>query len=276
MNYQFLINDNVAFQGSLLTVVIVALIVIVLLVGVGNIIWRKVWAQLRENSVMKYEFITIIAHKFRTPLTQMKWLFESFLGEEHDSYKRQSLEQLQEANQQLISLTASLIELTDSDNSSKSSYVFEKLPLCEVVKAVTDDMKNSFHEKNIFFSSQCDNPKIIAKIDKPRIEFVLQTLLDNARTYTPTGRNVDITVTANKSKAIISVIDHGIGIAKEDLPRIFSKFYRTDNAKLVDTEGFGIGLYLAQTIVHRHGGRIEVNSDGIDKGSTFNVILPLA
>jgi signal transduction histidine kinase len=71
------------------------------------------------------------------------------------------------------------------------------------------------------------------------------------------------------------VADTGIGIEKEELPRVFSSFYRTKKAQLADTEGFGIGLSLARSIINRHGGKIEVSSEGEGKGSTFTIVLPI-
>jgi signal transduction histidine kinase len=114
---------------------------------------------------------------------------------------------------------------------------------------------------------------MFVKIDRQRMEFVLQTLLENALTYTPSGKNVDVIVSKVGHKAIISVVDHGIGIDKADMPRIFDKFFRADNARATDTEGFGVGLYLSQAIARRHKGTMDVTSDGVGFGSTFTITL---
>lgn len=181
--------------------------------------------------------------------------------------------EMQKVNRGLIDLTGTLIELTESSNGSKSSYTFEKADLSALVKSVGESMTESFKEKNIAFSVQCPTDPVIVKMDKGRMEFVFQTLITNALTYTPTGRAVNLTLTHGGGKAVAAITDQGIGIRKEDLSHIFSKFYRTDNAQRTDTEGFGVGLYLAQSIVRRHKGKIEVYSEGIDKGSTFSVLL---
>src|SRR3989344_7581833 len=102
----------------------VAVIVVAIKYG-SDYLWRK----LRENENLKYEFITIIAHKFRTPLTHMKWLSEGLIADELDPRKRENLREMRQANQKLIDLTGTLIELTDSDDDSKSSYVFETVNL---------------------------------------------------------------------------------------------------------------------------------------------------
>lgn len=234
-----------------------------------------IFHKLNDSENLKYEFITIIAHKFRTPLTQIKWIAESMVPDEQDSYKKQNLQEVQKSTQQLIDLTGTLIELADSDSSSSSSYSFERVNICELVHTVGEAFKNAFHAKNIFLGIQCAEPEIFSNIDRPRIEFVLQTLLQNSITYSPPGRNVEVIVSTEKNKTVITISDHGIGIDPKDLPKIFTKFFRTANAKATDTEGFGVGLYLAQTIVRRHKGKILVFSDGIGKGTTFQTVIPL-
>lgn len=229
--------------------------------------------KLMVGEKLKYEFITIIAHKFRTPLTHVKWSADELVKNETDPYKKQSLTDIQQSNEKLIKLTGTLIELTDTDSTAASSYTIERVSLCSFVRTVCDTYKNAFHEKNIFFSVQCPANDILVKIDVQRMEFVLQALLENALTYTPTGKNVEVSVTKTLRRAHVAVTDHGIGINKSDLNNIFEKFYRADNARATDTEGFGVGLYLAQAITRRHKGKIEVYSAGMGSGATFTLTL---
>ncbi|MEK7646157.1 MAG: HAMP domain-containing sensor histidine kinase [Patescibacteria group bacterium] len=235
---------------------------------------RAVSHKINETENLKYEFITIIAHKFRTPLTQIKWLSEALVAEEQDSYKKQSLQEVGRSTQQLIDLTGTLVELTDSDSDSQASYTFERTNVCDLVRSVADTFKNTFHEKNLFLAINCANPDLFANIDKPRMEFVIQTLLQNSVTYSPPGRNVEVTISADSSRVVITVHDNGIGIEAKDIPKIFTKFFRTPIAKQTDTEGFGVGLYLVRAIVRRHKGSIEVASPGLAKGATFQITIP--
>lgn len=237
---------------------------------------KIIWELITKNERMKYEFVTIIAHKFRTPLTYIKWAVDELMTTETDSYRAQSLKNVQESNEKLIKLTGTLVELTDADNMTASAYSFERTDLCQFAREVSSTYKDMFHEKNIFFSVQCPATPIFAKIDRSRLEFVLQTLLENARAYTPTGKDVVLAIGLSGRKAAISVTDHGIGIAKDDIPHIFSKFFRAPNARAADTEGFGVGLYLAQSIVERHRGEMTVFSEGAGMGSTFTITLKKA
>lgn len=257
----------------------VYLLIILVAIGIGLLlIYLLLHGLIRkagENEDLKYEFITIIAHKFRTPLTQIKWSTENLLTDETNPYRKQSLLDISSSNENLIKLTGTLVELTDSANSASGSYKFERTNLCELVKNSVDQAKTVFHEKNIFLSVTCSEPLIFASIDRPRIEFVLQTILDNACTYTPPGRNVSVSIISDGNSATIAVTDSGIGIDPKDMGRLFSKFYRSKEAKATDTEGMGIGLYLALSIVKRHHGRVDAISDGIGLGSTFSVTLPV-
>ncbi len=271
MTLGIFIDNNQILSGNLFNIGGVIFIVFILVLAVIVYIWKR----LRRNEKLKYEFITIIAHKFRTPLTYVKWICDSLLPEETDSFKKKSLESIAASNQKLIDLTGTLIEIADSDNKDSAGYVTEKIPLCDLVRNVSNVYKEFFHEKNIFFSSKCPDENILVKADRTRLEFVLQILLENARIYTPVGRNVNLEVAQSFGKAKIRVADDGIGISSEDMPYIFTKFYRGGNAKDNDTEGFGVGLYLAKSIVKRFGGKIEAYSAGLNKGSTFTVVLPI-
>lgn len=227
-----------------------------------------------SNEKLKYEFITIIAHKFRTPLAELRWLSEELIPKITDPFERESLESIQKVNQHLIDLTNTLIELTDSDNDSRSAYVFERTNLCELVRVQADERKDAFHEKNIFLSVACAEPEIWAELDRTRVAFAIQVLLENALAYTRPGKNVDVSVGRAGRKAVIIVADAGIGIDSADMPHIFSKFFRAENARSIDTEGFGVGLFLARAIVRRHRGSLIASSPGKDQGSTFTLTLP--
>ncbi len=257
---------------DIIYIVLGIIVAVALLSLIGIILYRK----LRENESLKYEFITIIAHKFRTPLTQIKWTSESLISSEQDPYKKQQLQEMRDSNENLIKLTGTLVELTDAAGKNESAYSFEPLNLCEMAHSAMESSKTAFHEKNLFMSLKYTSPDIIVKADKPRLDFVLGTLLENACSYSPPGRNISIHISTNRNKAVVSVTDNGIGIDPRELPHMFSKFFRTKEAQAMDTEGLGVGLFLAKSIVSRHSGSLHVESEGLGRGSTFSLVLPLA
>jgi signal transduction histidine kinase len=171
----------------------------------------------------------------------------------------------------------------DSDKK-QTPYDFETVDLCDFVKTIGESARQTFYKKNILFSITKDNSPILIKMDKSHMEYAIQALLDNALTYTPTGGKVDIFVSRSpasagsgwRNKAMISVIDNGIGISPIDMPKIFTKFFRAKNAQSADVDGFGIGLHLAQSVIKKHGGKIVGYSEGENHGSRFDIFLPLA
>lgn len=270
MQYQILIDNQNTISGDL-NVLIVMLSAIFLVLLALVIFFRK---RIKDSNRMKYEFITIVAHKFRTPLTYIKWVCDSLIPEEVDSFKKKSLEDVKKSNQKLIDLTGTLIEIADSESSGGVTYVYEKILLVELMQNIINNAKDSFHEKNIFLSFKCKNDKLKIKADRARLEFVINTLLDNARTYTPIGKKVELAISGSLFHVFIAVEDDGIGISKQDIKHVFSKFFRGKNARINDTEGFGVGLYLASSIIKRLRGKITVESPGENLGSKFTITLP--
>jgi signal transduction histidine kinase len=110
--------------------------------------------------------------------------------------------------------------------------------------------------------------------DAGRLEQVLQNLVTNAIKYAPGGGPIEISVEADAQQVTVSVRDQGLGIAAEELPQVFERFYRVAGTR--GLEGSGLGLYICQGIVSAHGGRIWANSDGPGRGSTFGFSLPRA
>ncbi len=249
--------------------IFVALVLIVMIVII-KILLNKV----HDDTAIKDEFADIIAHKFRTPLSEVRWTLEELMPTEPDSFRKKRMGDIQKSNQQLIDLTNTLIELADSDSRAKESYNFEDVALCDVVNGPIQSVREQFSEKNISISLDCrDNKELVVNVDKARLEFVIYTLLRNACIYTPTGGIVNVSVLTDNKKALVQVKDNGIGIEKNELPNVFDKFHRADNARLFDTEGLGVALFLSRRIIHRLNGKISAFSEGKDRGSTFSIIL---
>lgn len=230
--------------------------------------------KVRSSIGLKYEFVSIISHKFRTPLTSVKWSVDNLISSEKDGFRRNELEDVHRLNQELIGLTNTLIELTETDKSSKHSYNFEIFSACDFIRETAKPASELFGIKNITFSVNCADENIKIKADRTRLEFVVHALLENSSIYTPAGGKVDVVVEAAQDKIYITVVDNGIGIPKKNLRYIFSEFHRAPNAKAFDTEGLGVDLFLAKRIVHRLGGQIKAFSEGEAKGSTFQITLP--
>jgi two-component system phosphate regulon sensor histidine kinase PhoR len=146
--------------------------------------------------------------------------------------------------------------------------------LNRMLNEVLAKVRPQVEEKQLTFEVVLPEKMPEPEIDKDKIATVLVNLLGNAVKYTPAGGRVTFRVNINVQQIEISVEDSGVGIAELDLPKVFNKFFRSQDPRVQEQTGTGLGLALAQEVVRLHGGRITVESE-INKGSTFSVLLPL-
>jgi len=233
-----------------------------------------VWNNLRQSDVLKYEFITTVTHKFRTPLTYVKWATESLLNPEISTEDRISqVKYIQIANSKLVELTNLLVNVSDSENKDYC-YQIKKVDFSKVIIDIVDTFENNFATKKLSVIKNIE-PNIEISGDISRISFVIQVLVENAIHYSYKDGKIVISFKKDGNGVIFSVTDHGIGISKDNMNLIFSKFYRSDTARKNDTEGMGIGLFIAKQIIGKHLGKIWATSEGQGKGSMFAISLPL-
>ena len=244
------------------------LILAIVVVTIGIIIWR----QLRLSDVLKSEFISTVTHKFRTPLTHIRWASENLAKLPMSDEAKTELDYIQTANSNLVELTNLLVSISESE-SVYFKYNFEKIELKDLIDEIEKELFNQIKIKKATVIKQIDN--ICINGDRRRIKFVIQTLLENALHYSPDGKTVTIKINRDNNYVLISVTDQGIGIDNQETSLMFSKFHRSKQATLYNTEGMGIGLYISREIIDRHHGRIWAESQGLDKGSTFYVNLPI-
>ncbi len=240
---------------------------------VFTIIATSVWRQLKKTDLLRYEFITIVTHKFRTPLTHIKWASENLMKNNLNEDCKTQLAYIQTAETKLSQLTDLLARVSSLD-SDKSDYEFKKTNISELIFDILD----SLNKQGISVDSKLMThvePNLFARCDYIRFRFALQVLIENAISYSPKGSPIEIRLEKNNDGNIVYIVkDQGIGIDKKDFNLLFTKFYRTERAQTMDTEGMGIGLYMTKVIVENHKGTITVSSEGQDKGSTFTVSVP--
>jgi signal transduction histidine kinase len=149
------------------------------------------------------------------------------------------------------------------------------MDLAAVVEEVRPRIELVARKRQISFA--VERPSLIPRLtgDPRRLGQVIQNLCTNAIQYTKEGGKVTVRVEVFSDRVVVSVIDTGIGISKEDLPRIWERFFQTDEAKKMRKAGFGLGLKIAREIVQRHGGEMGIESQ-LGVGSRFYFTLPLA
>jgi len=232
----------------------------------------------REKRIesMKTEFVSIAAHQLRTPLSAIKWTIRMFLiGDLGKITKEQTnfLEKTYQSNERMINLINDLLNVTRIEEGRylyKPTLVnFENL-----IQTAMESFKEKIKTRKINFKFEKPKEKIPKiKVDIEKMQLVIQNLLDNAIRYTLEGGKITVSLKYKEKELKFSIQDTGIGISKEQQKRIFTKFFRTVNAVKMETEGSGLGLFIAKNIIDAHGGKIWFESEK-GKGSTFSFSLP--
>lgn len=240
---------------------------IIILIVLGYGLYRR---EKRINQI-KYEFLTIVTHQFRTPITAIKWLADSLKSEMLYEERMKVLKQLNVLVERISDIVDALSGLAKFDNSFQ--YAFEVTWPRDMVDVSISKYGEQAHEKNLKLNVTTDHDVPLVIIDKRKIQSVIDVLLENAILYSPPGGEIEINIKKSGRFVILSFKDHGIGIKFGDMGRLFKRFWRSAEAKLAAPDGMGISLSVMKEIMAKHGGKIWAESAGINKGSTFFVKL---
>jgi heavy metal sensor kinase len=217
-------------------------------------------------------FTADASHELRTPLSVIRMEAEVALREPlAASDYQQLLGSILEECERLARLTDQLLALSRQDAGAQKS-AREPVQLVALLNDVTDTMRPLAEAKGVDINCALKSrPQVFG--DEERLREVFYNLLDNAIKYTPSGGTIAVELSSEARDAVIRVCDTGIGIPAPDLPRVFDRFYRVDKARSREQGGTGLGLSIAQSIIHAHGGSIELES-GPGQGTTCTVKLP--
>ncbi|MGM0482510.1 MAG: ATP-binding protein [Patescibacteria group bacterium] len=237
----------------------------------GLILGIYIWKVLSESEAIKYEFITTVTHKFRTPLSRIIWALEGIKEEGGlTDFQQSGLRSIDYSTRSILKMVDLMTHLSDERTSSTK----KELNLSETLKATLNDTEAEFTRKNISLERDIEE-NITVFAEKSGLRFVVNALLENALTYTPSGGVVNVDLYIEDGKAVIRVKDTGIGMSKSTQESVSKSFFRGKEARTKDTEGMGVGLYVSRSIVDEIDGEIDFHSDGIGEGSTFFVRLPV-
>lgn len=219
-------------------------------------------------------FTADAAHELRTPLTILKGELEVALRRERPAaaYRHVLVSMAQEVDR-LVRLSEDLLTLARAD-AGAIPLQSVPVPLDELARWVEQRFCAMAERKGVVLQIQPATPGAVLG-DPDRLRQLLTNLVDNAVTYTPSGGSVRVGWGCDAGEAHVTVVDTGCGIATEDLPHLFERFYRADRARVRTTGGSGLGLAIVEWIVTAHGGRIQVNG-GPGRGTAVTVWLPLA
>ena len=230
--------------------------------------------EIRKLEKMRSDFVANVSHELRTPLTSISGFVETLKSGaiDDEATKMRFLDIIEIEADRLRRLIDDILTLSDIENTKK---VFKQnINPSDLIKEVEQIITPIAISKNIEISSKIDLdlPSIAGSADW--FKQMLINLMDNAVKYTPEGGKVNLAAYTKYNKLVISIRDTGIGIPKQDIPRLFERFYRIDKARTRKVGGTGLGLAIVKHIALSFNATIKVNSD-IGKGTEFVVVIPL-
>lgn len=245
--------------------------------------FRKMCDRIRDQIQMlesadksRREMVANISHDLRTPLATLRGYLETLLMKEaelSDAVRRRYLELSLDYGERLSQLIMELFELSTLDTPSTELEVVP-FSIAELAHDVAEKSNLEAERKGIHFVSDISPTTPFILGDIGLVERVFEKLLENALRFTPPGGTVRLVIATSDDRVIARVEDTGPGIADEDLPRIFDRFYRGDSARIEPGDGAGLGLAIARRIVELHGGSIGVERS--KNGASFFFALPVA
>jgi PAS domain S-box-containing protein len=231
----------------------------------------------REVEEIKSDFISIVSHELRTPLTAIKGFLSMVLKQDFGGLTDKQfhyLSRVYQSNQRMIDLVEDLLDVSYIE-SGKTNLSINPVAVEGVLNEVISELagKGAGNQIMIKVNRRKRLPLVLA--DETRLHQILLNLVDNAIKYSMPGTEVEIDFKIQGDELITTVADHGVGITKSQLDRLFTKFGRIYNPMSVQAGGTGLGLYIVKNLIESHGGRIWVTSwEG--KGSKFRFTLPIA
>lgn len=233
--------------------------------------------QLVAMDEIKDDFINIASHQLRTPLTSIKGYIAMLLDSDFGKLNKNQRQALQEAftsSQRMVFLISDFLNLSRI-KAGRFEIDAQTINLPDIVNEEVSQLYETANSRQLSLNYKPPEkfPEIV--LDENKIRQVIMNMIDNAIYYTPKGGAVNIELYATDKDVIFKVKDNGIGVPKADQHKLFTKFYRAENAQRARPDGTGIGMFLAKKIIVAQGGAILFESQE-NKGSTFGFSFPLS
>lgn len=226
----------------------------------------------------KTEFVSLASHQLRTPLTSIRWYTEMILAGDAGATtpkQRKYLQEIYAGNQRMVELVNALLSVSRLELGTFAIQP-ELTDAVELTKNVIKEQKPQITAKKIRLTTSFseDAPSLVT--DPKLLRMVMQNLLSNAVKYTSERGEIAITIACDERKKnmVFTITDTGCGIPKSQQDKIFTKLFRADNARSIDAEGTGLGLYIVKSIIEQSGGKISFESEE-NKGTAFRITLPI-
>lgn len=235
--------------------------------------FNEMAAALETAEHLRRQLLADVAHELRHPIHILQGNLQAMLDDVYPLTKEEIC-RLSDQTHHLAALVNDLRELAQAD---ANQLPLHKHPtnMAELVKSTVADFKAEASTKNIKLQVALEGKIPVLSVDASRIRQILSNLLANALRHTPADGHISVTATAVSDTFTIRVTDDGNGIAPDQLPHLFDRFYRTDAARRRDEGGTGLGLAIANATAAAHDGSLVASSPGLNQGSTFTLTLPI-
>ena len=229
---------------------------------------------LKRLERVRQDFVANVSHELRTPLTAIKGYVEALRdgGLQDPAHAEQFLGVIQRHSERMDKIVSDLLLLSEMESADRVLQR-ETVYLSELVRTAVETLRPLAEGKKQHLRIEPMEGLPSVRADSQKVHQVLINLLNNAISYTPEGGSITVEARPMSEGIEVSVIDNGIGIPPDDLPRIFERFYRVDKGRSRELGGTGLGLSIVRHIVEAHGGQVRVESKP-GKGSRFTFFLP--
>jgi len=230
--------------------------------------------ELKQLDQIRRDFVANVSHELRTPLSILRGYIEVLFDEPETSQEEliRILSIMERHSKRLQRLVDDLLSLAQLE-SSQATLELSAVRVDELFNNLIRDWKEKLAGKNLKVIVDLPSEMLTLRADETRLEEVLHNLLDNAVKFSPDNGQVRLQGARCGSNVVMSVADNGIGVSKENLPRIFERFYRADKARSRELGGTGLGLAIVKHIAQLHGGWVEAESE-LGSGTTIRVVFP--
>ena len=224
---------------------------------------------------LRRRYVSDVSHELRAPLAAIRSMTETLMehGDDDPELKERYLPRILSQTDRLARLATQLLDLAQIESGNLAQH-FEEVLVAEALDEVVHTAEQSSREAGVAVKTELDSAEMMLRGSRDQIIQMLLNLVDNAIRYTPAGSEVVIRAFSEKGKAVLLVQDNGPGIEEKNLPHLFERFYRVDQARTPNRGGTGLGLSIVQRIVHAHRGTISVESE-VGKGTSFRIELPI-
>lgn len=237
----------------------------------------RLYHALEQADQAKSDFISLVTHELRVPMTSIRGYTDLLLGEMVGSLNDAQRDFLQTVRRNLERMSVLIRDLSDMNRIETGRMKFEMatFDLRDVVENVIDDLREAIDSKDQTITTDLPDELPAVHADRTRINQALANLVSNANKYTPQGGAITVRVQPRDDQARVAVVDNGIGISEENQAKLFTQFFRAEDEEVREQTGWGLGLSIVKMLVEAQGGEVDFESKQ-GEGSTFTFTVPLA